>query len=269
MITQGNRNLAPEAADTLGVGAVVKPRLLPGFSASVDYWDINLNDAIEVLSAANVLNLCLAGVRPELCANIGRDNAGVLQGVTVTSVNLSSRNIRGLDYEASYRTDLGFAPGSVGIHVNATNYLEDRAESPVIETLDSVGTITGVTKWRYTGTLAYSLKPFVTSLTVRGHSGGKINATYIECQSACPASPASHPTVNLNHAPSIFYLDWAANFDFNFGTRLTTAFVNIRNLQNKPHPDNFAVTANFNNANVSTAYDVDGRTFRIGMRFSL
>ena len=105
--------MVPEEADTLGVGAVIQPSWLPGFSASADYWDIKMSGAIGTVSVANTLNLCFNGVRPDLCANIVRNAAGVLQSVTVGNVNLSERNIRGLDYEASYSRELGFAPGTI------------------------------------------------------------------------------------------------------------------------------------------------------------
>ena len=269
MFTVGNKNLVPEEADTLGVGAVIQPSWLPGFSASADYWDFQMEGAIGTVSATNTLNLCFSGVRPDLCANITRNAAGILQSVTVGNVNLSERNIRGLDYEASYRTDLGFAPGSISIHANATNYLEDFSQSPVTEPLDTAGEITGAVKWRYTGSITYTLNPLTTSLTVRGHSGGAISNTYVVCTSACPLSTTRNPTINRNDAPSIFYLDWSANYELEIAGRETTAFVNIRNLENKPHPDYLATNANFNNGNISTAYDVDGRVYRIGLRFRM
>src|SRR6185437_1050958 len=45
--TVGNTNLQPEKADTLGLGVVLQPTFLPGFSASVDYYDISINNAIQ------------------------------------------------------------------------------------------------------------------------------------------------------------------------------------------------------------------------------
>jgi len=269
VFTRGNTDLVPEKADTLGLGAVVRPSFLPGFTASVDYWDIQMKEAIDTISATNVLNLCFDGSRPDLCQFIERNAAGVLQSVTIGQINLSERNIRGVDYEASYRTDLGFAPGSVSLHANATNYLKDYSESPVIEPLDNVGVITGAVKWRYTGSITYNLEPFTSTLTIRGHSGGKINNRYFECKSACPASTPSLQTVNENDAPGIFYLDFSATYDLNILGRESSVFLNIRNLENKPHPNYINTNANFNNGNIATAYDVDGRVYRIGLRFRM
>src|SRR6185437_9840993 len=43
--TNGNINLKPEKADTTGLGVVVTPGFFPGFSASFDYYNIDINDA--------------------------------------------------------------------------------------------------------------------------------------------------------------------------------------------------------------------------------
>src|SRR3546814_9978896 len=43
-LTRGNPNLDPETADTLTAGVVMEPAFIPGFRASVDYYNINFKD---------------------------------------------------------------------------------------------------------------------------------------------------------------------------------------------------------------------------------
>ena len=38
----GNPNLDPETSDTYSAGVVLRPRFLPGFAATVDYFDITV-----------------------------------------------------------------------------------------------------------------------------------------------------------------------------------------------------------------------------------
>ena len=258
--TKGNPNLVPEEADTLGVGAVFRPSFLPGFTTSVDYWDIQLNDAIDSIGDADIVALCYSGARPELCVNVTRNSAGELTNVVQQVLNLANRNIRGVDYQASYRADLGFAPGSISLDVNATQYLRDIYESPTIVGFDNVGTIGaggsagspgGPPEWRYSAEIAYSLDALTTSLAVRGQTAGIISNTQVECTTACPASTLLATTINNNTAPAVFYLDYAANYKLELGGHETTAFLNVRNLENKPHP---AITQ------IPTVYDIDGRT---------
>src|SRR5690606_14553820 len=45
----GNLDLQPEKADTTGIGVVVQPRFIPGFTASVDYYNIDINGEIGTI----------------------------------------------------------------------------------------------------------------------------------------------------------------------------------------------------------------------------
>ena len=59
----GQSEPGPEKADSWNIGGVISPRFLPGFSASVDYFRIDLEGAIDSLSAQNIVNLCFQGRR--------------------------------------------------------------------------------------------------------------------------------------------------------------------------------------------------------------
>jgi len=48
----GNPNLDTETADTFTVGAVIRPSFLQGFSLTVDYWDIEIENAISAVLCA-------------------------------------------------------------------------------------------------------------------------------------------------------------------------------------------------------------------------
>ena len=269
--TTGNRNLKPEKADTLGVGAVFRPSFFEGFSASVDYWSINVHDAISIIAAGDELLLCFDGSHPELCNNITRVN-GVVTQVISQNINIASQKVRGWDFEASYRKNLqGIGlPGSVDLHANLTRYLENRIDNGVSEPLDLFGENSGLhpPRWRTTATLGYQLEGFRSTLTARAFSSGTQFANYIECTTNCPTSTASHPTINDNHMPGAFYLDLALSYDFLLGgTKSVTTFLNVQNLTNR-YPA-LASTGNaFANGANAMLYDVDGTEFLAGVRFA-
>ena len=73
-LATGNLNLRPERADSWNIGGVVSPRFIPGFSASVDYFRIDLEGAIDSLSAQTIINFCFQG-RTDVCAAITQDPA--------------------------------------------------------------------------------------------------------------------------------------------------------------------------------------------------
>src|SRR5262249_40854318 len=67
----GNINLKPEVADTTGLGVVVQPQFFPGFSASLDWYNIDIGNAIGSLGAQDIVNLCYAG-QQQYCSVIVR-----------------------------------------------------------------------------------------------------------------------------------------------------------------------------------------------------
>lgn len=57
-VSSGNPNLSEETANTLSLGIVIQPSLLPGFSLTADYWDITIHDAIQSVTAQDIVNGC-------------------------------------------------------------------------------------------------------------------------------------------------------------------------------------------------------------------
>src|SRR5690606_38217855 len=68
----GNPNLAPEKADTTTIGVIYQPNRLPGFSMSVDYYDIDLRDAIATLGGPVTIRERFNGATL-LCDQLHRD----------------------------------------------------------------------------------------------------------------------------------------------------------------------------------------------------
>ncbi|TXC71080.1 TonB-dependent receptor [Sphingomonas ginsenosidivorax] len=271
--TTGNRNLRPEKADTLGVGAVFTPSFFPGFSASVDYWSIKVADAISIIQPADVLLLCFDGSDPALCNNITRVN-GVVSQVISQNINIASEKVRGLDFEASYRSELtGLGlPGSVDLHANFTKYLEDTIDNGVSAPNDFVGEISSIypPRWRTNVTLGYHLDGLRTSLTARAFASGKQFSNFVECTASCPASTSQNPTVNDNYLPGRVYLDFAISYDLSIGpVKDMSVFFNARNLTNRDPGLTAAGNAFGNGANTAVIYDVDGPVLRAGVRFKL
>ena len=69
-ISAGNPNLKPEKADTLTAGATFQPSFLQRLSASIDYYDIKIRDAIATLGRADAR----AGLLRRQCALLPVDH---------------------------------------------------------------------------------------------------------------------------------------------------------------------------------------------------
>ncbi|MBX7200961.1 MAG: TonB-dependent receptor [Rhodospirillaceae bacterium] len=272
-LTSGNPNLVPEKADSTGIGVVLQPRFFPGFSASVDYYNIDIAQAIFSVSGATIVNNCYAG-NTVLCGQIIRDASGAISRILVQPVNLLSQTARGVDFEASYRTRLDAISndwsGEVALRFLATHYLKNYSSNGVNVPTDSAGqnTVGGPPSWRYLATASYSDGPVRVSLTARAISAGVYNTSYVQCSSGCPVSNTDHFTIDNNQVAGAFYMDAAFNYKV---TDTVETFLTIENLMNKnppPVPPGTGIGAAPIGVN-TTLYDVLGRTFRGGVRFKM
>ena len=275
MSTTGNTLLKPEIADTKGIGIVLQPRFAPGFSASIDYWDVLIKGGISTVAGQAVINLCFAG-NQAYCNQITRVN-NVVTFVSGGGFNQASQEVKGIDFELSYRMALEDlirgASGQVWLHGNMTRYLKDVTNDGLAPATITNTLGTNPRYWTETTTLGYDRKPFSAALTARAVSGGPYNANGIQCTSACPAATPANPTYNYNHLPGTFYLDTALTYAFHIGNLEAAAFFNIRNILNRdpaeiPNP-NQPWLIRTNSAITGPAYDVLGRVYRIGMRFKM
>lgn len=105
---QGNPNLTAETGKSITLGGVFTPRFVPGFSLSVDYFDITVSNLIAQLSANSVANLCVdqPTINNQFCALLlPRDQFGLF-GVPAAiqqPFNFSKQKSRGIDFDLSYR----------------------------------------------------------------------------------------------------------------------------------------------------------------------
>ncbi|TXG81939.1 MAG: TonB-dependent receptor [Sphingomonadales bacterium] len=113
----GNPNLEEETSDTYTVGAVIRPRWIPGLNIKVDYYNIQLDNAISVLggSVQGVLDLCYLTVQDAnsaVCQAVRRDANGEISGGNFTvlagNANIASVKTSGIDLEADYSTAIPF-----------------------------------------------------------------------------------------------------------------------------------------------------------------
>jgi outer membrane receptor protein involved in Fe transport len=104
--TIGNPDLRPEVANTMTLGAVVQPASIPGLNLSVDYYKIDLKDAIDSLSAANIGNFCTAG-DAQSCSYITFGANGTPIRLSAPVQNIAQFETSGIDVAMSYRLRLG------------------------------------------------------------------------------------------------------------------------------------------------------------------
>ncbi len=219
-ISTGNRNLKPEVARTFGIGGVFTPGFVPGLAFSIDYYNIEIKSAIASVDAQTIVNRCFQG-QTVYCAAITRNAALTppLQ-VNISPFNGSVNKAQGLDFEASYTTDLANIydglDGSFNFRAMATHYLENYTNNGIDAPFDTVGQNLGdgPPNWRYRFTATYNNDPWTVALTGRGISDGVYNNQFVLCTTGCPLSTTVHQTINDNHIDGAIYFDMTFTYAF-------------------------------------------------------
>jgi outer membrane receptor protein involved in Fe transport len=269
--TSGNANLTPEIAKTLTVGLVVSPPSVPGLNFAVDYYRINMSNAITQVDgrSATVQNLCEAsngaGIfcalydRPLEFSDRTSANAPTL--VRVQRLNAASVKTRGIDAEAGY----AFAVGDdqrVSLRLLAsyqpkfTQTLIPGTAPQILAGTAAIQGTGGVPKLRMTGFVNYSTPDFAIDLQERWRSSLNWDSN--------PALVYAIPKI-----AAVAYTDVTLTF-YPGQDQSKQIYFSVQNLFDKQSPvyaiPGMSATPNFQYP-VNTGDDVLGRYLTVGARF--
>ena len=263
----GNLNLKPELADTLTYGVVLTPRFIPGFSFSVDAYDIRINDSISTLSSQTIVNNCFAG-QTQFCAFVGRDGTGNVTSVSNVYFNLARQTTRGIDFESSYILPLSRLNSSWNNTLSfrgLATYVSNLTGAAGYNQAGEVGTqafaassgLFGAPHWRADGHVTYVGARLTTDVEVRYIGGGNYsnNNAVLGVDNN---SVGSQTLVNLGVQYSIPL----------GGSRTMQVYGKVNNLFDADPPRDpyiFLTPTETNQA----LYDVFGRNFQVGVRVKL
>lgn len=297
----GNPNIRPEKADTYTFGAVIQPAFLPGFSATIDYYNIKVNDAITQATPSDVISACFANLTATsatdpLCTSIRRNPAtGRLSGSPATTpglptplTNLGRLATDGIDLSMAYNSDLGFAKLALAFQGNWTRSIKFRA-SPSGYNRECVGLFSANCSptsgspqpefsWTQRTTLSFDnvdlsfLWRHVSALTYEGLEsdfaarGFKANGRRLYQGTITGATDLAGKNANFNYIPSYDYFDLAVRIGVGDNLDLTLTAMNL--LDKKPPVvGGNAGSTSYNSGNTfPSSYDSLGRRFAVGAK---
>ncbi len=277
-VTSGNPNLQPEKANTTGLGVVLSPAFLSGFNASVDYYRINIKNAIATLNSQQIIDQCRDG-QTAVCAFLVRDPAtNLLTQVNIRPANVIAQETKGIDIETSYRFPLSSVveswDGDVTLRGLGTHVISRKTNNPaaIPAVTDQAGT-PGSPDFRFTASATYDLDPVAVTFTANGVSASVYSNERVVCTTGCPVSTAGNPTYNLNAIPAAYSYDLSITYKvLDDGNGTVDAFFFVKNLTNAMPPIVAGEVSGGLFQSQSTQDYADwrnGRTFRAGIRFKL
>jgi len=210
LLLGGNKSLKPEKARTFSFGADLRPRFLPGFSASATFYDIVYNDVIGTPYGLGALIF----TDPTFASRVVRNpTAAQVSGAIANTVpfyftfaavpaisnlldlrqgNFGVRKTNGLDFDVNYRRQTPFGWVFAGV---AGNYIFEyetqlSATSPVSDTLEA-----GVPRTTLRTTLGFTAGPVTVANFVNHRSG--VRSAYATPTGSSIYTAKGYTTVDL------------------------------------------------------------------------
>lgn len=260
----GTDTLLPETATTKTLGVVIQPSMLPGFSLSVDWFDIKVTDAIQRFGADAILTACgtstATAVAPA-CALINRDPAGSLwltSGGFVRDLqtNIGSVRTRGIEVNGAYSRQVG-GLGTVSLSVVGT-YLDKYAtDNGLTEAYDCAGfygptCATVAPEWRHRARLSLNMKNGI-GLSASWRYFGPVDIEY--------TNPSQ--TLNGNFYSFLPSIGATSYFDLSMTAKVGRSLswqLGVNNILDKQPPITHSGSGNFGQGNCASTI-CNGNTY--------
>jgi iron complex outermembrane receptor protein len=276
-VSQGNPNLVPEVSRTYTAGIVYTPGYIPGLSASADFYNINLKNAIGNVAGSNtqVETICNASlgtspycalyVRPFSYTNTTPANYPTL----ILSENLNSAFVatEGEDYEIDYHFDAAVMDPDLAGLVNLRAFVNvqpkiDATQFPGSQVQHNAGAggTTATEHGHATAMLGYTLGDWSANYQWTWYSG--------EWKNGLLTTPVYYAQPRV---PSFNTSDITITRKITFGNAsVASLYVTVNNVANALAPIVTGQSANPGvGIQVPIGEDVMGRYFTIGVRGSL
>jgi outer membrane receptor protein involved in Fe transport len=288
----GSASLHPEIGDTRTIGVVFTPTFLDGFTATVDYFDIDVSGAISSINPNVSLAECYgAGATAAsiayFCPLIHRNIAGQIYGggyVTAINQNTGFEKTKGWDIEWNYNLNFDNMSWTTGYGALQFAFIGTYLQSFATEPLAASGTFPGTgsyecaglfgttcgvpePKWRSRLRVTWATPWDVDfSANWRYLSGVKLDGDQTNpllktnyCSSGVVCSDQADSHIN-----DFWYLDLAADWNVRSGVELHAGVNNVFDRL-PPTLTTAALPADTGNDNTFPGtYDSLGRTFFVG-----
>jgi iron complex outermembrane receptor protein len=273
----GNPTLKAEASDTITFGVILTPSFVPGFSASVDFYSVNVKGAIATFggSAQGVLNNCYNGTDPTNanCVAIHRDSGGAIAAPTYINLgqtNLNALKVEGVDIGSNYDFDPGWGgwltdDGTFSVSSNWTLTMENKALSstPGSVTQNCIGAFGGtcgepLPRWKGVSRASWHDGPMSVTVSWRFIDSVTDDRYLLPLRTGvgtvAPLNTLTNPVI-----PVYNYFDLAGSYDINDNLTFNAG---INNLFDQDPP--VEIKSSYGNTWPAT-YDAFGQTFFINV----
>jgi iron complex outermembrane receptor protein len=136
-LSVGNEALEPEESENITAGIVYSPAWsegqawADGITLSVDYYSVEIDDAVQGLSPGELIDACVETLDPVFCDNTPRTSSGQLDTVQNRLQNLGGIDASGVDIAFSYLSpETGVGTFTLDVDATHLNEYVERTSNP-------------------------------------------------------------------------------------------------------------------------------------------
>lgn len=288
IISGGNVNLQPETSRSKGLGAIYTPQQIGGLDLSLDWYHIEVRNAIGDPDAQSIVDDCYIRNNDAACANVARDQAnGTLYRVTALTQNFPGGiETSGYDFTLNWRHDTPLGALSAHWVTNYVDYFGEIGKPTPGMTLPD-GTIAAgnqvgfssdalfgvVWRWRSQLQLAWQTDPWSASATARYYSSVLEDCTAVTRTAQRTHDPSlrglcTNPDERIlingvpapeNRVPSATFVDLEGTWHAPWHAYIS---LGVRNAFDRTPPVSYSAAAN----SFFPDYDLPGRFFYVRYR---
>jgi len=261
----GNPNLEPETGDTFTAGVVWTPSIGDhNFTATVDYWQIDLEDAISSLGVQFILDSCYQDLNQQACDLITRNSDGAITLIQDTNLNVSEQGAKGVDTEIrwNWASNIGDWQASM-----LWSHLLERTKraNPNVDEIDLSGRYTDPTAAdggayasdKINATLQWRMGDLSVGWLMEYISGVDAD-TFCNCDSDGDPSNNGPDGEYIQPIDSFLYHDLIATYNFEF--LKTTVTAGVTNITDEAPP---YIEVGFNATTDPATYRLFGRGYYV------
>jgi outer membrane receptor protein involved in Fe transport len=278
-LSGGNPDLNPEVANTWTAGAVLTPRkFLPGFTATLDFYDVRINGTIGSLGSNDIQRTCAN--TGALCNLIHRDSFYTTwlqtNGYVVTAnANIGKLRSEGIDVTGSYTKPIPHDLGAFSVNLIGTYLLKESVNTGLYD-YDCVGYFGNTCgnptpTWRHLARFSWET-PWKVTVTAGWRMMGKVTideASTNENLGVSGSGRASQLALdtanNILTIPTAHYLDLGVTWKM---TKWATFIAGANNVLDKEPPLGAGQSNNDYGAGFYNTYDSLGRYIHTGIQFT-
>jgi outer membrane receptor protein involved in Fe transport len=267
---RGNPNLTEEKADTFTLGLVYQPSFIPRAALTLDYYNIQIDDAIAQVDQNYAVAQCYLTNNPVFCNTITRNNKGVIVRADAALANIAATKVEGIDASFAYQLPLEKLGWQTNATIdfdvkynhefkNATKAVPDAPEDDVAGYLGAVDAAGGP-KDRATFGVLYRNDGW--SFDWAMHYLGEVKL-------GSSSAPLNFPSTTVNgvkFTDSTINAWWSHDVQLRYDWEKYTLFIGSKNVFDKDPPiiGEGIPGVSTGTATASALYDVIGRTFYVG-----